>query len=88
MSDEPQLIYQRDVSVAQICSSNHSKYEDKSISMLIFIGNALDDGWSVKKNNNGYVFSKKHNGRTKYFSSKYLEQFVIKELNAELPPLP
>lgn len=77
---EPELIYQRNIPVHHIHTNNINKCDDKSVSMLIFIGNALDDGWTVRKKSNGYVFSKKHHGRTKYFSSEYLEQFVIKEL--------
>ena len=47
----------------------------------IFIMNALDGGWSVKKRKGSYVFSKKHEGRKEILRDGYLEQFLAE--NAE-----
>jgi hypothetical protein len=43
---------------------------------MIFIMNALEDGWSVKKINHSYVFSKKHENKREVFLDSYLEKFI------------
>ena len=43
---------------------------------MSFIMNALDEGWSVKKKKEIYIFTKKHEGRKEVFNEKYLENFV------------
>ena len=41
-----------------------------------FIMNALDDGWSVKKRQETYVFTKRHENRREVWGEEYLEDFV------------
>ena len=38
--------------------------------------NALEKGWSVKKRNDEYIFTKKHENRREVFRENYLETFV------------
>jgi hypothetical protein len=47
---------------------------------MVFIMNALDAGWCVKKIDNKYVFSKKHEGKKEVFMSDYLEKFIEKNM--------
>ena len=47
---------------------------------MSFIMNALDEGWSVKKKKEIYIFTKKHEGRKEVFNEKYLENFVKKNM--------
>jgi hypothetical protein len=42
--------------------------------------NALDEGWSVKKKHEIYVFTKKHEGKKEVFDNKYLDDFVKKNM--------
>ena len=44
---------------------------------LNFLYNALEHGWSIKKQEGCYIFSKKHQNRREVFSNDYLEKFVI-----------
>ena len=46
------------------------------IKKMIFIMNALDKGWSVKKLDGSYIFTKKHEGKREVFRENYLEKFV------------
>jgi hypothetical protein len=55
----------------------------KQFQKMMFITNALDEGWSVKKSNDTYIFSKKHENRREYFQEKYLETFVINHMRLE-----
>jgi len=45
-----------------------------------FIMNALDEGWSVRKKHEIYVFTKKHEGKKEVFDNKYLDDFVKKNM--------
>lgn len=44
---------------------------------MIFIMNAIESGWSVKKHQDSYVFTKKHENKREVFMDSYLEKFVI-----------
>jgi hypothetical protein len=44
---------------------------------MLFIMNALDKGWSVKKSVDSYIFTKKHENRREVFQENYLEEFLI-----------
>jgi len=50
--------------------------DKKQLYKLIFINNAIDDGWSVKKKENSYIFSKKHENKQEIFDNNYLETFM------------
>ena len=43
---------------------------------MVFIMNALDKGWSVKKIEDSYIFTKKHEGKKEVFQSDYLDKFI------------
>ena len=55
-----------------------TKYSPKELSKLIFISNAIDDGWTVKKRDELYIFSR-HKGKEKQiYEEKYLDKFIKK----------
>ena len=56
--------------------------DDKQIEFhkMKFIMNALEDGWSVRKRNDVYIFTKKHEKKREVFEEKYLENFVKKNM--------
>ena len=43
---------------------------------MVFLYNALDNGWSIKKRNNSYIFTKHHEGKREIFESSYLSIFM------------
>lgn len=53
------------------------KINKKQYQKFIFINNALEDGWSIKKTNEKYIFTKKHENRREIFQEEYLENFII-----------
>ena len=57
-----------------------SKYcgNNKKMSKMIFIFNAIEDGWVVKKNKNSYIFSKHKGKEMQAYEEKYLEKFIQK----------
>ena len=50
--------------------------DKKQLYKLIFINNAIEDGWSVKKKETSYIFSKKHENKQEIFDNNYLETFM------------
>lgn len=48
-----------------------------------FIINAIETGWTVKKNDDNYIFSKKHEGKREVFMSDYLEKFIDKNMKLD-----
>jgi hypothetical protein len=51
---------------------------------MVFIMNALDQGWSIKKSQDSYVFTKKHENRREIFQENYLEEFLISNFCTDL----
>lgn len=48
-----------------------------NINKMIFIMNAIESGWTVRKQHDSYVFTKKHENKREVFMETYLEKFVI-----------
>ena len=44
---------------------------------MIFLTNALEEGWSIRKSNDSYIFTKKHENKREIFQEDYLEKFVL-----------
>jgi hypothetical protein len=51
-----------------------------TLQKCLFIMNALDNGWKVKKRKGSYIFSKKHEGRKEIFKEGYLESFLVENM--------
>ncbi len=45
-----------------------------------FIWNALESGWSVKKRENKFFFTKKHEGKKEVYLDTYLNNFIESNL--------
>jgi len=43
---------------------------------MMFLYNAIHDGWSVKKQNDSYIFKKNHEGKREIFRESYLHDFI------------
>jgi len=54
----------------------------KQFQKMIFITNALDQGWSVKKSQDSYIFTKKHENRREIFQENYLENFILQNASS------
>jgi len=50
---------------------------------MIFLLNALEHGWTVRKKGDSYVFTKKHENRKEVLNENYLEQFVLENMNSD-----
>ena len=59
------------------------KLEDKQIEIdkikfqkMVFLFNALESGWSIKKRKDSYIFTKNHEGKKEVFNESYLSIFM------------
>jgi hypothetical protein len=43
---------------------------------MSFIHNAIDAGWAVKKREEKYIFSKKHENKKEVYLETYLQKFI------------
>lgn len=43
---------------------------------VVFIFNALEKGWTIKKKGERFLFSKNHEGKKEVFSDEYLKRFI------------
>ncbi len=43
---------------------------------MVFLYNALENGWSIKKRNDSYIFTKNHEGKKEIFEESYLSIFM------------
>ena len=64
-----------------IVSSNYVmnpsiKMDPSKFQKMAFLYNALQDGWSVHKRDDSYVFKKKHEGKQAVFLDTYLNSFI------------
>ena len=50
---------------------------------MLFITNALEQGWTVRKSQESYIFTKKHENRQEIFQENYLETFVASNLSTD-----
>lgn len=48
--------------------------------------NAIESGWTIKKNKQSYIFTKKHENKKEVFNDEYLTNFL--KSNMDLPHLP
>ena len=55
---------------------NSIKIDNIKFQKMLFLFNAIEEGWSIKKKNNSYIFSKNHEGKKEVFEDNYLEQFM------------
>lgn len=51
-------------------------FDETQLRKMKFIWNAVEKGWTVKKRNDSYIFTKKHEGKREIFMDTYLETFI------------
>jgi hypothetical protein len=59
------------------------KLDNFTIQKMIFINNALESGWSIKKVEEKYIFSKRHENKREVYLDSYLENFLNANMNIQ-----
>lgn len=53
----------------------------KHFQKICFIYNALENGWTIKKRGQSYIFTKNHEGKKEVFDDNYLTSFMKDNLD-------
>jgi hypothetical protein len=61
--------------------SAESQIDFITMQKMVFIFNAIQDGWCVRKSKNKYVFTKGHGGAKEVYLDSYLKQFIADNLD-------
>jgi len=61
--------------------TSNMKIDCITLQKMIFLYNALEKGWSIKKKNNAYVFTKNHEGKKEVLLENYLKRFMLENLD-------
>jgi hypothetical protein len=68
-----------------ILTSNNKSHKLKignlQIQKMLFIYNALENGWNVEKEEDTFFFKKPHEDNKKYFTDEYLKEFIQNQLS-------
>ena len=43
---------------------------------MVLLFNALEKGWTIKKKNNSYIFTKNHEGKKEVLMDNYIKRFI------------
>jgi hypothetical protein len=60
---------------------NNVKIDPVKFQKMILLYNSIEQGWSVKKNNESYIFSKKHENKKEVLEDSYLLKFMKTNLD-------
>jgi len=61
--------------------NNTIKIDFIKFKKMNFIYNALEEGWSIKKDNTSYIFTKKHENKKEIIEDSYLLKFMKNNLD-------
>ena len=64
---------------------NRIKEDNESLKYILnFLYNVLNNGWTIKKSNDNYIFIKNHEGKKEIFSNNYINTFIKENFNFNL----
>ena len=61
--------------------NNNVKIDVIKFQKMLLLFNSIEQGWSVKKRNDAYVFTKNHEGKKEVFEDNYLLKFMNTNLD-------
>ena len=61
--------------------TSNMKIDCIMLQKMIFLYNALESGWVVKKKKNVYIFTKNHEGKKEVLLDDYLKRFMMQNLD-------
>ena len=60
----------------KIENENNVEIDKIKFQKMVFLFNALDSGWCIKKKKDSYIFTKNHEGKKEIFNEEYLSIFM------------
>jgi len=52
------------------------KLDKTTFQKMVIIYNAIQDGWCVKKEDNKYIFTKKHENKREFYLDNFVSNFI------------
>jgi hypothetical protein len=52
------------------------KIDNEKFQKMLLVFNAINDGWSIKKRNDSYIFTKNHEKKKEVFLDSYILTFM------------
>lgn len=59
----------------------HLKIDVVKFQKMLLLYNSIEQGWSVKKREDSYIFTKNHENKKEVFAESYLSKFMNANLN-------
>ena len=72
------MIYGSNVNIN---ANNEIEMDSIKLHKIIFLYNALEDGWTINKKGDLYIFNKKHEGKKEVLLDNYLRRFMVKNFD-------
>ena len=72
---------QYNLSLLKDLENQQIKVDAIKFQKMIFLYNSIEQGWSVKKQNDSYVFKKPHDGKKEILEDAYLLKFMKSNLD-------
>jgi len=69
------------INIEDYLENNKIKINTITFKKMLLIYNALEEGWSIKKQNTSYVFTKKHENKKEIIEDSYLLKFMKSNLD-------
>ena len=69
------------INIEDYLESNKIKLNPVTFKKMNLIYNALEEGWSIKKQNTSYIFTKKHENKKEIIEDSYLLKFMKSNLD-------
>lgn len=63
------------INLGDYLENDKLKMDSKKFQKMILMFNAIENGWTLKKRNDSYVFTKNHEGKKAVFQDEYLLDF-------------
>ena len=63
---------------------NNKDVDSILLQKMVFIFNAIEKGWTVKKKDDAYIFTKSHgNNKKEVYLESYLKKFITENLSID-----
>jgi hypothetical protein len=61
--------------------NDNLKIDNIKFQKMLLLFNTIEEGWTVKKKNNSYIFKKNHEGKKEVLEESYLLKFMKSNLD-------
>ena len=69
------------LNIGEYLEDAHVKIDCVKFQKMLLLFNAIEDGWTIKKREESFVFTKNHEGKKEILQDSYLTHFMKTNLN-------